>query len=163
MVYKPTGERKLFELIWSISDKRSFISGRKLPFEVGSDLWFSCFAHVLSKKQWPYFRLYIGNVSTLHPDEHMIYDKGTIDDQKKYTRDWPLTKWDELVRLKAGLTREYWLAFPTGINGVQMKWFLSEIKDKIYTLNYVLLEKLAEDDFISEEKRIVATKVLAGL
>jgi hypothetical protein len=106
MVYKPTGERKLFELIWSISDKRSFISGRKLPFEVGSDLWFSCFAHVLSKKQWPYFRLYIGNVSTLHPDEHMIYDKGTIDDQKKYTRDWPLTKWDELVRLKAGLTRE---------------------------------------------------------
>ena len=162
---KATGELQIFKIIWEISNKRSYISSIPLiDHKPGTEMWFSYFSHVLSKNKYPYFRLYLRNIALLTKTEHQLYDAGTEEQRKEYVSVHPQTDWSLLDTLKTDLTEEYSKVFWAGtLEGTQMKWFLSEIKEKIYTLNCELLDKLVEDDFIPETEKITAKKILASL
>jgi len=50
---KPTGEYALFLAIWGVRKHVSFISNELLAYTPHNAFWVNCFAHVLSKKQYP--------------------------------------------------------------------------------------------------------------
>ena len=157
--YKEIGELKLFQILWNISpDKRSLISGR----EIRSCSLNNC-AHVLSKKQYPHFRLYLFNVCLLHSDEHIIYDQGTIEDRIVYSQKYPQTKWDILEGLKSELIDEYRLAFPNvSPEGIIMKYSDDEVKEKIRSLNKAYLDTLATEGSLPEGSEELL-RIVSGL
>jgi hypothetical protein len=60
-----------------MGDKRSELSGRKLSHFYNTDMWYSCFAHILRKGKYTYFKLYSKNILIVHPEEHHLIDNGT--------------------------------------------------------------------------------------
>lgn len=102
--YGFSSERDLFEYLWSIKPHRSEISGRKLD---KITLWFSMFAHVLEKKNYPLFRYNPENIVIVHPLEHVLIDQGSSDARKKYTKDFPEADFSIFFRKKEELFREY--------------------------------------------------------
>jgi len=64
------------------------VSGLPLHFNV------SIFAHVLSKKQFPNYRLTDKNIQLLTPLEHHLWDQGTDEQRQKYAKvhnaDWSI-------------------------------------------------------------------------
>lgn len=71
-------------------------TGENLSRFFGTDLWYSCFAHVLNKKNWPLFKLNLSNIKIVFPDFHTIVDQGTIADRAKHP-DWDFAAWDKDV------------------------------------------------------------------
>jgi hypothetical protein len=78
-------------------------TGEKLNDYFGTDLWLSCFAHILSKKNYPYFKLNPDNVEVVLPEFHRIIDQGTYHDRDKH----PKWKWDDWDRKAGQLKAEY--------------------------------------------------------
>jgi hypothetical protein len=85
---QPTGEYALFQAIWAVRPHKSVVSGLPLHFNV------SIFAHVLSKKQFPNYRLTDKNIQLLTPLEHHLWDQGTEEQRQKYAKvhnaDWSI-------------------------------------------------------------------------
>lgn len=82
---KEITQPELFLQIWNETRiKQCFVTGRRLSFPVGSSLWFSCFAHILSKKNFPEYKLRKDNIILLHPEVHHLYDNGDIKRIKSY-------------------------------------------------------------------------------
>jgi len=83
-----TGEYALFQAIWAVRPHKSVVSGLPLHFSV------SIFAHVLSKKQFPQYRLSDRNIQLITPLEHHLWDQGTEEQRKKYAEvhgaDWSI-------------------------------------------------------------------------
>ena len=77
---KPTGEKELFEEIAKERLPTSFISGIFLDL---NDV--RCYAHVLPKGKYPKYRLNKKNIVLLTPEEHRIFDQGTLDEEIKYS------------------------------------------------------------------------------
>ena len=78
-------------------------TGKRLNGFWGSDVWFQCFAHILNKKNYTYFKLNPENVRVVHPIFHRIIDQGTLDDRKGH----PVWKWDEWDALVIAMKEEY--------------------------------------------------------
>lgn len=98
----------MFEWLWEQSRNKQ---GRVICPYTGNDLtdlengtverWVCCFAHVLSKKNYIYFRLNPANVKIVNPLFHLCIDAGTLADRAKHP-DWKWELWDSLViRMKA--------------------------------------------------------------
>jgi len=108
---KPTGESALFDAIWKTRPHVSFISDKPINIEYHSDLWYSIFAHVLSKGMYSKFRLLDRNIQLLLPEEHTIFDQGTEDQRQKYAQmcenDGGGCDWQRLYDLKSELLQEY--------------------------------------------------------
>jgi hypothetical protein len=65
--------------------------------------WLACFAHVLNKKNYPYYKLNPSNVVIVNPLFHSIVDCGRFSERLKYA-EWKFFMWDKLVEDKK---REY--------------------------------------------------------
>jgi len=90
------GESDMFYKIW---DERSHVcqfTGENLEWLFGSNLWFSCFAHLLPKGKFPLFKLNAENVRIVLPEFHTIVDQGIDKDRLKHP-EWDFKAWDELV------------------------------------------------------------------
>ena len=61
-----------------------------------SSLWTSCFAHILNKKNYPYFRLNPANIEVVNPEFHRIVDQGTTKDRAAHP-EWKFDLWDAKV------------------------------------------------------------------
>lgn len=89
---KPTGEKKMFDDIWSKRPHRSFLSGKNIAWVEGTDFYVNVFAHVLAKGKHPKVRLEEENIVLLTPQEHELLDKGTEAERKAYAEinncDW---------------------------------------------------------------------------
>ena len=97
-----TGELEMFKDIWMNRPHVSQLSGRPISFFSVAN-----FAHILSKKKYPYFRLNPDNIILLTMDEHSLFDNGTITRREEYKRKYPATKWDMLFQLVEVMKEEY--------------------------------------------------------
>jgi len=96
---KPTGEMALFETLWNIRERVSFLTGRPVPFSP------STFAHVLPKSKYPGLRLYDKNIIFLTLEEHTLLDAGTKEQRAKYAQQY-LCDWNTIDKLKEELLNE---------------------------------------------------------
>lgn len=72
-------------------------TGEKLNFWAAQESWYYClFAHVLPKKNYPYFKLNPDNICIVAPEFHKIIDQGTLKDREAHP-DWKWDEWDALV------------------------------------------------------------------
>lgn len=106
--YKASGERTLFDSIWSTRKRVSFVSGQELDKYNALGLYLNMFAHVLSKAQnkYPKFKLYDKNIVLLTPDEHYLLDFGTNEQREKYAQENDCS-WQPLYDLRDYLKEEY--------------------------------------------------------
>jgi hypothetical protein len=103
-----SGQAALFLSIWYSSDRLSFLSGKPLDRYAGTDFFPNLFAHVLSKAQnkYPKFKLYANNIILLTPEEHTLFDHGTIEQREKYGK-LNGCDWEKVYKLKDELIKEY--------------------------------------------------------
>jgi hypothetical protein len=115
-------ESMLFKMIWAHSEKKSYLTGTWLRDYVNTDMWYSCFAHVLPKGQnkYPYFRHLARNIVPMTPDEHHLWDDGTEEQRIQYALDVEeqsggrnTCDWNKLKTLEAELKAEYLRWFPS--------------------------------------------------
>jgi hypothetical protein len=71
-------------------------TGQRLNKYLHTDFWLSCFAHILSKKNYRYWRLNPDNVHVVSPYFHKIIDAGTTKDRQEHP-DWKWDLWDSKV------------------------------------------------------------------
>jgi hypothetical protein len=91
----------MFEALWenSMDERRWIICKYTLQRIDGfrtTPLFLNCFAHILSKKNYPYFKLNPDNIRIVHPNFHKIVDQGTFDDRNIHP-EWKWDEWDALV------------------------------------------------------------------
>jgi len=70
--YKATGEKELFESIYESRNKRCEVTGQYIG---AFDVW--CFAHLLSKKAYPSYRLNPANIILCLREIHLLYDNSS--------------------------------------------------------------------------------------
>lgn len=71
-------------------------TGQQLNGFLLSDLYWNCFAHILSKKQYPWFKLNPANVCIVAPEFHRIVDAGTQKERAEHPN-WKWDLWDARV------------------------------------------------------------------
>lgn len=100
------GELEMFMDIWNSRPHRSELSNRPIHLQPGQDLWFNCFAHILSKSMSKYYKFKLNpeNIMLMLPEEHHLYDMGTIEQREQYARMYKCS-W-EVVRNKAEVLKE---------------------------------------------------------
>jgi hypothetical protein len=104
--FKPTGEARIFHDIWRDREHVSFLNDENLDKYEGTKQWYSLFAHVLSKKQYPKFRLKPDNIMLLSPTQHKLYDQGTKENRQNYADHYHCS-WEPLFELAEQLKKEY--------------------------------------------------------
>jgi hypothetical protein len=98
----------LFMTLWAnAKDEHARVTcpytGEQLNRYYRTDLFWSCFMHLLAKKNWPYFKLNPANIRIVHPNLHRIFDAGTRDERKQH----PEWKWDLIDSEVIALKEEY--------------------------------------------------------
>lgn len=86
----------MFNDIWEERPHVCQFTGENLDKYYGTSFWFSCFAHIINKKQYPLFKLNPMNICMVSPDFHRIVDQGTFDERKRHP-EWKWDIWDSLV------------------------------------------------------------------
>lgn len=71
-------------------------TGEKLNVFSNSDMWYSCFAHVLSKGRYPWFKLNPANIEVVLPLFHQFVDQSTCR-QRESRPTWKFNLWYEKV------------------------------------------------------------------
>lgn len=104
---KPTGEKALFDEIWAERKHVSFVSGIKLEQYNNPTFYVNMFAHVLSKKNYPEFRLNKENIMLVTPEEHMLLDHGSKSQRERYAEDGRWICWEDWFSLKEELKEKY--------------------------------------------------------
>ena len=104
---KATGELSMFKEIHKGRDLVSFLTGAPIPSFDLQERTLNLFAHVLSKKNYPDFRLYKKNIVLLTAEEHYLFDHGNSDQREKYARGTPNCDWEKLYKFKDELKEEY--------------------------------------------------------
>lgn len=109
-----TGEFEIFEEIWEERDHISYLSGFSLEKYKYSKFFVNCFAHILAKGKNHYhkFKLNKNNIVLLTPEEHYLFDFGTIEQRSKYEKELISLNickhtWDDLYNLKKDLILQY--------------------------------------------------------
>ena len=75
-------------------------TGEPLEGYKNTNLYWSCFAHILGKGKYPYFKLNPANIRIVHPNFHKICDQGTQADRAKHPN-WRWDLWDaEVEKMK---------------------------------------------------------------
>jgi len=107
---KPTGEAAMFELIWE--HKKPHVSAvSNKPISEYEYRTRKCFAHVLSKKQYPMFRLNEDNIEYLTWDEHTFWDNRTEEElQVRINRG---EDWGYMLRKEEELKAQYKRMYPS--------------------------------------------------
>ena len=79
------------------------VSGRRIGYMENTDYWHWCFAHILSKKQYPKYKLLKENIMVVDTEVHQLYDQGT-QEQRDKKKDW---NWDILYSKREELKKRY--------------------------------------------------------
>jgi hypothetical protein len=69
-------------------------TGEKLNRFFNTELWFSCFAHVLPKGRYTYWKLNPKNLRVVLPDFHFCVDQQTREIRKNHP-EWNFSLWDK--------------------------------------------------------------------
>jgi len=98
----------IFREKWANEDHVSFLSGRPILITEGTDLWFSIWAHVLSKAQnkYPAYKLFAKDIVMLLPEEHTLWDCGTMAQRAKYADKYNCS-WNKMFSLSEELKENY--------------------------------------------------------
>jgi len=101
-------QSEIFMEIWEERPHVSFLSGRPINIMPGTDLWYVCFAHVLSKalNKFPRYKLYKPNVQLLLPEEHTLLDHGYSDQRERYAKEYNCD-WNKIYELSETLKLQY--------------------------------------------------------
>lgn len=99
--FKASGEGILFNTILSTREHISFISGLYIE-----NIDHNNCHHVLTKKDYPNFRLFDKNIILLTNIEHNLIHFGTISQREKYAKENNCS-WDKLYKLKEELKLKY--------------------------------------------------------
>lgn len=97
-----TNQQDMFFALWEKAreagrgDVVCPFTGQTLLRYYRTPLWWQCFAHVLPKGRYPYFKLNPDNMRLVIPPFHKLIDQGTYDQRKLYPG-WKWTEWDNLV------------------------------------------------------------------
>lgn len=91
-------QQDLFAWLWQeAKDKNGIVTclytGERLNRFYNTELWWSCFLHILPKGKYTYFKLNPKNVVVAHPDFHRIVDQGSSLDRANHP-DWDFRAWD---------------------------------------------------------------------
>lgn len=91
----------MFQTLWdNAGDEKGRIicpfTGTRLNGFFGTDLWINCFAHVLPKGRYTYWKLNPINIRIVFPLFHSCVDQGTIESRKNHP-DWKFSVWDKEV------------------------------------------------------------------
>lgn len=97
----------MFDALWSKAKKEGngkiicpFTGKDITPYEnTDMSFWLSCFLHILSKKQYPTYKLNPGNIVIANPAFHAIVDQGRLFDRVAFAN-WKWDVWDKLVESK---------------------------------------------------------------
>jgi hypothetical protein len=103
---KNSGQYEMFLEIWEEREHVSFISGKNLERYANGQQFVWLFAHVLGKGAYPKYKLNKDNVVLLTPDEHVLYDAGTLVQREKYERE-NVCDWNRLYNLQEKLKHGY--------------------------------------------------------
>lgn len=93
-----------FEKAYYMWNGNNFLTGEKIPKD---ELSYSNCAHVLSKKQYEWFRFYTRNIVMLSPEQHNLYDNLTEDSLRKRIEQHPEENWQKLLNYAYELLSEY--------------------------------------------------------
>ena len=95
----------LFEDLWEGAKNKSGrvfckYTREELTDFYGTSLWYSCFAHVLPKSRYTYWKLNPINIRIVFPDFHFCVDQGNSNDRKNHI-EWRFDLWDaEVYKMK---------------------------------------------------------------
>ena len=103
-----TSQTDMFLQLWHDADKENHykgiycpFTGKKLDHYKNTKYFWQCFAHILPKGRYTYFRLNPANIRIVEPSFHQVVDQGSLDDRKRHP-EWKFDEWDELVlRMKS--------------------------------------------------------------
>lgn len=89
----------LFNWLWedAKNEKGDVIcsfTGERLNRFYNTELWYSCFAHILAKGKYTYWKLNPKNVVVCLPDFHRIVDQGSSLDRANHPN-WDFRLWDQ--------------------------------------------------------------------
>ena len=92
---------EMFLTLWSnAKDEKCRVfcpyTHEQLNYFHGKNNFFSCFAHILPKGRYPYFKLNPENIAIVHPNFHRIIDQGTHKERLLHPG-WNWSAWDEKV------------------------------------------------------------------
>ena len=90
-----TTQKEMFDFVWQTREHKCQISGSNLDL-VPESKFFWMFAHILAKKNYPFFKLNADNILLVHPDVHYCVDNFTTDMIFKH-KDYDFGKWMNLV------------------------------------------------------------------
>lgn len=94
---------EVFKHVWNTRKHECWLSTVPLNFEVGSQQWFCCMAHVLRKGTYTYWKLNPGNIILLHPLMHDLVDNW----DEKYREKYPHIDFDKWFTLQSVFREEY--------------------------------------------------------
>ncbi len=91
-------QQDLFAWLWQeAKDKNGIVicpyTKERLNRFYNTEMWYSCFAHVLPKGQYTYFKLNPKNIRVVFPEFHRIIDQGTSIDRINHPT-WRFDLWD---------------------------------------------------------------------
>lgn len=100
-------ELEMFDDIWLRSNKKSIISGRDLQYLISSELWYSCFAHILNKNHFKLYKFNPHNIMLIHPYEHYLIDHGPLQERIEYMETFPEADFNIFYDKQKTLKEEY--------------------------------------------------------
>jgi hypothetical protein len=75
-------------------------TGEKLNGFYRTNVFWNCFAHILPKFTYRYFKLNPNNVRIVYPTFHRIVDQGTLKEREQH-KEWKWDLWDsEVIAMK---------------------------------------------------------------
>jgi hypothetical protein len=91
-------QSSLFDYLWQeAKDARGRVfcdfTGENLNRFYNTPLYYNCFAHLLPKGRYTYFKLNPANIQIVFPEFHRIVDQGTREERKEYPG-WRFYLWD---------------------------------------------------------------------
>ena len=110
----------VYNIIWNMYAKKSFISGLWLRSFVGTQLFPNVFMNVLSPVKYPHFTWYYKNILLATPGEAALWFQGSEEEKIRYalnleqeSRGKVTARWDNVKALEKELKAEYAKYFPS--------------------------------------------------
>ena len=110
----------VYNIIWNMYAKKSFISGLWLRSFIGTPLYPNLFMNVLSPVKYPFFQWYYKNLLLATPGESALHHQGSEEEKIRYaltleqeSRGKVTAEWDKVKAIERELLAEYTKYFPS--------------------------------------------------
>ena len=110
----------VYNIIWNMYAKKSFISGLWLRSFIGTPLYPNLFMNILSPVKYPHFQWYYKNLILSSPGEAALWHQGSEEEKIRYSltleqesRGRVTAEWDKVKSIEKELLVEYKKFFPS--------------------------------------------------